>query len=138
MSLTSQLKNLNDKQLKSMCDTMLNASIAFENGGNYREIFRRAKQGRVGLVQRIYESLEQAEPNEIEALSNSLAEGRQGWSVGTTHEAAFMHDKEKLSPLNPMKIEFGQMPYKYLEPFELGIDLIFNALFSLYYMSYGA
>lgn len=79
MSLTSQLKNLNDKQLKSMCDTMLTASIAFENGGNYREIFRRAKQGRIGLVRRIYESLEQAEPKEIEALASSLAEGREGW-----------------------------------------------------------
>ena len=73
MSLTSQLKNLSPQQIKSLSDTMLNASIAFETGGNYREIFRRAKQRKIGLMRRIYELLEQAPYEDIENLSKSLA-----------------------------------------------------------------
>ncbi|WP_347987711.1 hypothetical protein [Methylomonas sp. AM2-LC] len=74
VSLTSQLKNLSPQQIKSLSDTMLNASIAFETGGNYREVFRRAKQRRIGLMRRIYELLEQAPYQDIENLSKVLAE----------------------------------------------------------------
>ncbi len=53
---------------------MLNASIAFETGGNYREVFRRAKQRKIGVLRRIYELLENASYEEIENLSKSLSE----------------------------------------------------------------
>jgi len=74
MSLTSQLPQLNDSQLKSLCDTLLTAAMVYENDGNYREIFRRAKYRHLGLMRRIYELLQHATRDEIDALSNSLSE----------------------------------------------------------------
>lgn len=74
MRLTNQLKNLSPAQIKSLSDTMLAASIAFESGGHYREIFRRAKFQRIGLMRRIYELLEHASYQEIENLSKARVE----------------------------------------------------------------
>ena len=54
---------------------MLNASIAFEAGGNYKEIFRRARNRSIGLMKRIYELLLNATQEEIENLSRNLTDG---------------------------------------------------------------
>lgn len=56
MNLTSQLPHLNETQLRSLSSTLLNASMAHENGGNPREIFRRAKYRHIGLMQRMPKS----------------------------------------------------------------------------------
>ena len=69
MILSNQVKSLNTTQFKSLNDTLLDASIAYEGGGNYREIFRRAKLRRVGLLRKIYGMLEQAPCEEIEIIS---------------------------------------------------------------------
>jgi len=74
MNLASHIENLNATQLKSLSDTIANAGIAVENGGSYREIFRRGKLRRVGLTRRIYEMLEHASLEEIENLTKSMAE----------------------------------------------------------------
>ena len=74
MSLTNQLNNLNAAQLKSLSNTMLSAGIAHENDKNPREIFRRAKYRHVGLMHRIYELLQHASHDEIEAMTKSLAD----------------------------------------------------------------
>ena len=75
LRLTNQLKNLSPEQIKSLSDTMLNASIAFETGGNYKEIFRRARNRSIGLMKRIYELLLNATQEEIENLSRNLTDG---------------------------------------------------------------
>jgi hypothetical protein len=80
MNLIRHLDKLNDSQVRSLNDTMLNAGIAFENGGNYREIFHRAKHQHIGLMRRIYKILEQSTPEDIETLSKSLA-GEDGCSI---------------------------------------------------------
>lgn len=74
MSLTSQLPNLNETQLRSLSSTPLNASLAHENGGNPREIFRRAKYRHIGLMHRIYKRLQHASHAEIDHLSKHIAE----------------------------------------------------------------
>lgn len=53
---------------------MLDASLAHETGGNAKEIFRRAKQRKVGRQRRIIELLENATKPEIDRLSANLAE----------------------------------------------------------------
>jgi hypothetical protein len=53
---------------------MLDTSIAFETDGDWREIIRRAKQRKVGLLLRIYELLLTATREEIDAMARSLAE----------------------------------------------------------------
>ncbi len=54
---------------------MLNASIAFETGGNYKEIFRRARNSNIGLMKKKYELLLNATQEEIENLSRNLTDG---------------------------------------------------------------
>jgi len=74
MSLASQLPNLNETQLKSLADTMLNAGIAFENGGDHKEIFRRARIRHIGLMRRIYTLLEHASRDEIDVMAKKLTD----------------------------------------------------------------
>jgi hypothetical protein len=72
MQLANQFKNLSRTQFKCLSLAVLDASIAYEGGGNYREIFRRAKLRRNGLMRQVFESLENAPQEEIECLSKSL------------------------------------------------------------------
>jgi hypothetical protein len=72
MSLTEQIANLNDVQIHSLHNTLLDACTAMELGGNWREVFRRAKQRHIGLMKRIYELLHQAQPDDIDRAANHL------------------------------------------------------------------
>lgn len=75
MSLTTQVFQLKPHEFREACDVMLDASIALENGGDWREIFRRSKHSRpAGRLHRIYALLEKAEPEDIEQMAASLAE----------------------------------------------------------------
>lgn len=77
MSLTTQVFQLKPHEVKEACGVMLDASIAMENGGKWREIFRQAKHKHAaGRLRRIYALLEKAEPNDIEQMAASLAEVR--------------------------------------------------------------
>lgn len=57
MSLTNQIANLSDAQLHDLHNALLDACTAMEMGGNWREVFRRARYRRVGRMRRIYELL---------------------------------------------------------------------------------
>jgi hypothetical protein len=74
MALANQICQLSEKQLMEVYGVMLEAGITNEFCGNYREIFRRAKHRRVGRMRRIYETLEQAAPDDIKAVSQALTE----------------------------------------------------------------
>ncbi len=75
MSLTTQVFQLKPDEVKEACSVMLNASIALENNGNWREIFRRAKHKHsAGRLRRIYALLEKAQAEDIDSMSKSLAD----------------------------------------------------------------
>jgi hypothetical protein len=74
MSLTEQIANLNDVQIHSLHNTLLDACTAMELDGNWREIFRRAKNRHVGLMKRIYELLHQAQPDDINRAAGHLVD----------------------------------------------------------------
>lgn len=75
MSLTSQVFQLKPHEVKEACGVMLDASLALENKGNWREIFRQAKHKHfAGRLRRIYALLEKAKPEDIEQMAASLAE----------------------------------------------------------------
>lgn len=75
MSLTSQVFQLNPNEVREACTVMLDVSLAMENGGNWREIFRRAKLKHcAGRLRRIYALLETAHRDDIEQMADSLAE----------------------------------------------------------------
>ena len=74
MSLTSQITELNDVQLHSLHNTMLDACTALELGGDWREIFRRAKNRHVGRMHRIYDLLYHAKSHEIDRAARHLVE----------------------------------------------------------------
>lgn len=73
MALATQIYKLKPKQIKQLADTMLNASIVYQTGGNWREIIRRAKQRKVGLLRRIYDMLQHATQDEFDIMAASLA-----------------------------------------------------------------
>lgn len=74
MSLARQIPNLSTEQLKAVHACLVEAGIAYEAGGNWREIFRRAKQRKVGLVRRIYELMEKADRHGIDRMTQALVE----------------------------------------------------------------
>lgn len=75
MSLTSQVFQPNPAEAKEACNVMLDASIAMENGGNWREIFRKAKHRHCAvLLRRVYALIETAHQHDIEQMSKILSE----------------------------------------------------------------
>lgn len=74
MSLTTQLAKMNDTQIHALHNVMLDAGIAFETGGDWREIFRIAKNKHHGLQGRVYALLYSAKRDEIDNLTKRLTE----------------------------------------------------------------
>jgi len=74
MSLTTQLALMSDKQLHKLYNVMLEAGIAFETGGDWREIFRIAKNKHHGLQGRVYALLYSANRDEIDNLTKRLTD----------------------------------------------------------------
>jgi len=72
VSLTSQLPKLTTEQLKSLADAMLDASLAYESGQNWRPILLRARSRKVGLMRRIYDMLLQE--RDFETVSKILGD----------------------------------------------------------------
>lgn len=72
MSLTNQLSQLNDTQIRSLHNALLDACAAKEMGGNWREIFRRAKYRHVGRMARIYKLLHEAHGDDIDRAAKHL------------------------------------------------------------------
>ena len=76
MSLVNAVLRLKPEQVKELADTMHTAAIAMEVGGNYQEVFRRAKQRRVGCMRKMYERMEKATPKQLSRMADHLVEGR--------------------------------------------------------------
>ena len=74
MNLVTLIPKLNANQLSELHEVMTNASLAYELGGNFKEIFRRAKHRKIGRMRRIYQRLENCDIKQIEAMSKSLGE----------------------------------------------------------------
>ena len=72
--LITQIKNLPLNKLLQLKETLVEAGIAFEAGGNPKEVFRRAKHKHIGLMRRIYERLETADDNSMSAMSEAMVE----------------------------------------------------------------
>jgi len=56
--LESKLKLLKQSQVCELHDKLVEAGIAFELTGNYKDVFRLAKYRKVGAERKIYEYLE--------------------------------------------------------------------------------
>ncbi len=75
MSLTAQLASMSTKQIQSLYNTMLDVSLAVENGNpEWRQIFRVAINKHNGRQKKIYELLYNANLDEIENLIDRLIE----------------------------------------------------------------
>lgn len=72
--LATQIKNLPFDKLFELKETLIEAGIAFEAGGNPKEVFRRAKHRHIGLMRRIYERLETADSQSMSAMSEAMVE----------------------------------------------------------------
>ena len=72
--LVTQIKNLPSNKLLQLKETLVEAGIAFEAGGNPKEVFRRAKHKHIGLMRRIYERLETADNKSMSAMSEAMVE----------------------------------------------------------------
>lgn len=72
--LTTQIKDLKRSQLHELHSTMLDACTAAELGGDWREIFRRAKHRKVGRLRRIYELLQSADRQDMASMAWTLTE----------------------------------------------------------------
>lgn len=74
MSLTDQLPNLTTDQLRALHATLVEASLAAQLNGNWREIFRRARHAHLGRLQRIYALLESSDAETIKRTAEHLTE----------------------------------------------------------------
>ncbi len=73
MTLANSVMLLNTKQLLHLQDVLVSAGLAFETGGDYRDIFRAEKNKHpVGVQHRIYSKLHKATRTEIDALLTRL------------------------------------------------------------------
>jgi hypothetical protein len=74
MNLPEAYLLLPDKKKDQVYDTMLEAGLSYQNGKNWREVFRRAKHQCRGNQSRIYRDLEQADYDAVERMINGLLE----------------------------------------------------------------
>ena len=73
--LSDQVRRLKPEQLKELEQVMFEAAIAAQVGGNYQEVFRRARIGKIGLLGRIYKALCSATDANLKTMSDMLLEG---------------------------------------------------------------
>lgn len=74
MSLTKQLPKLADTQIHELHNRLLDACTAMELGGNWREVFRRARHRRTGIMRRLYELLYNADRADIDRAAKHLTD----------------------------------------------------------------
>ena len=76
MSLEAAILRLKVEQVREVADVIYDACIAVEAGGTYTEVFRRAKQRKVGSMRKIYERLEKTTPSQMKRITGYMLEGR--------------------------------------------------------------
>ena len=74
MTLSDQISILSTDKLKRVKDTMAEAGIAIEIGGNWKMIFKRAKNRRTGLERKIYELLENSDAETVRNALEAIVE----------------------------------------------------------------
>jgi hypothetical protein len=73
MSLTNQILNLPPAKLTELHNTLIETGVAFELGGDHREVLRRARNRyQTGLMHRVYTRLIVAKKEEIDAMLKHL------------------------------------------------------------------
>jgi hypothetical protein len=73
MNITHIIPKLPARTVKDVQDTLFDACLAYENSGNWRLIFTRAKCRSNGFARKFYALLEHANYDEIERLSQIMA-----------------------------------------------------------------
>lgn len=66
---------LKPDKVKEFASVLYEACLAMEAGGDYHEVFRRAKQRKVGALRRLYERLEHSTKGELERIADRMMEG---------------------------------------------------------------
>jgi len=73
MSLAEQIKHLSQEHVTELHAALTLSGIVFETGGDYQEVFRIEKnRNPVGLLNRIYRKLQQADSEAINAMLGQL------------------------------------------------------------------
>jgi hypothetical protein len=72
--LSNQLKALKTAQILELHDVLVTACTAAELDGDWREVFRRAKNRKVGRMRRIYELLYNADKADIHRAAQHLVD----------------------------------------------------------------
>lgn len=75
--LSTQTRQLTHDQVKEVKNVLLEACTAMELGGDWREVFRRARNRRVGRMRRIYDMLYEADIKAIDMAAQTLTEDTQ-------------------------------------------------------------
>lgn len=66
---------LKPEKVKEFASTLYEACLAMEAGGDYHEVFRRAKQRKVGALRRLYQRMEHSTRGELERIADRMMEG---------------------------------------------------------------
>lgn len=66
---------LKPDKVRAFASVLYEACLAMEAGGDYHEVFRRAKQRKVGALRRLYERLERSTKGELERIADRMMEG---------------------------------------------------------------
>ena len=74
-NLLLKVAMLKPDRVREFASVLYEACLAMEAGGNYHEVFRRAKQRKVGALRRLYERLERTTKSELERVANHMMEG---------------------------------------------------------------
>jgi hypothetical protein len=74
MSVVDEVYRLSPEQVKVLCTVMIEASLAKELDGSWKEIIRRAKFRKVGRQRKILEAIETLNDKQFDNVSKSLAE----------------------------------------------------------------
>ena len=73
-TLAEQLAYVKPAKINQLSAIMLNASIVYELGGDYKALFKKARFANLGLLRRIYRQLEEADWETIEEISRIMSD----------------------------------------------------------------
>lgn len=76
MSLNKAVLRLKPHQVQEIHAIMVEGCIAAALGEDYQEIFRRAKQRKVGSMRKMLERMQNATPKQLERMADHLVEGK--------------------------------------------------------------
>ncbi len=72
MTLLDLMRNLNTEQLLALHDTLLEAALANDLSGDYKTLFKRARESSKGNLKKLYSRLAKATSHEITDMADAL------------------------------------------------------------------